>query len=193
MSSTGRCWSSTGVCNKRMPEIIPLVLSAILSIIGDTSMENFASHATCGVVAEVESVEEIGDVLERYQLEERYELFVIKATFRVIETLEGSVCPPMPPRLEVLFSDEVHSSHPSEQQTVALFPRKHRDVWLEAAYGRSYWHLIDREKVWMVHVDWRNDFLLGELDLQERETAEVPLSAVARALKKARSSMPEHR
>jgi len=78
-----------------MLEISILVSCAVLSMIGDTSMENFARHATCGVVAKVESVEEISetDIFERYQLEKRYEMFVIKATFRVIEALEGSVCP----------------------------------------------------------------------------------------------------
>jgi len=173
-----------------MLDIIALLPFVALSIIGEISMEEFAVRATCGIVAKVEKVEELSeaDVLERYHLGEPYKRFVTTATFHVVETLEGSVCPPMPSTLEVLFSREVHSSQPSEGQAVALFPAWRNDVWLETVYGRSYWRLIERGEVWMVHVDWRNDFLLGALDLQERETAEVPLSAVARALKRARSA-----
>ena len=83
--------------------------------------------------------------------------------------------------VEILYSDEVHSSHPAEDESAIIFLSRNDDhFYRETVYGRSYWRVVKLADHEMVEVTWRNDFLIEPMFLIDDEVAYIPMSAVER-------------
>lgn len=158
-----------------------------LGMLGEVSLQDFKAQALCGLIVRTERVSQISaqEAVVQIGLGESYAEFIVNADMAVIDHFLPGDCEGLTgDHLAVLFSEDVHSSKPERGEIAVLFPRKEGEVWLESVFGRSYWPVLSDEQGEAVELTWRNDFLLGPLELRSGEIARVPLSAVKRLLER---------
>lgn len=157
-----------------------VMAKAATALLLPITFEHFAERANCAFLVEVVSIEEVEDSdLTALEIPEAERQGLNRlAHLRVLtNVLQCESAVPDSPLL--VFSTEVHSSHPKVDQRYVLFPRPLGKAWAEVLYGRSLWETNTEGKVLL---SWRNDFLVEPLHLEAGETAFVPWAAVERLL-----------
>lgn len=144
------------------------------------NFEQFSHHANCGLLVEVEAVENLtdADLLALKIPNSEREGLNRRARIRVLRWIVKGECAGVGDPI-LLFSTEVHSSRPEVGRQYVLLPRRSGEAWTEVVYGRSLWQTTPQDEVLVI---WRNDFLLDPLDLNSGEIAVVPLATIERLL-----------
>lgn len=140
-----------------------------------TTLPEFREHAPCGLLVSVLAVETVDESKFRTSLNR-------SARLRVHRVIGGEPCQEVPELFDLLFSTEVHSSHPRVGEEALVFPKPELDRYVEAVYGRSYW-VLDQENTDALRItlSWRNSFLLSPpLEIQGGEVGFLPLDPVVR-------------
>jgi len=163
--------------------VASLLGRAVSGMLLPITFEEFSEQMTCSCLVEVVAVEEVTeDELQKLNRAiPTSELLGLnrRAILQIERWIAKGQCAESGGKPALLFSSEVHSSHPEVGNQYVILPRSIDSIWTEVVYGRSVWQVTVEQKV---VVDWRNDFLITPLDLRSGETAQIPLAAVERLL-----------
>ena len=127
--------------------------------LSETDLDSFSASAGCMIEGLVRSVSLLTESESQGIAPMTLDL---AAQVEIVDVWRTKTCPELashPGPIRVLFSREVHSSHPHAGDFVILTLRENGGYWFEAVYGRSAWQSVHLAGGSKVIIDWRNDFL----------------------------------